>query len=548
MTVGGGLGAQGGTGAASTGVNTGRTNGSAASGGINAGRANGSSGNAGGRGDDYFQSASGGNGSGDGTPGSAGAAGSGTASGNGNNGSNGGAGGDVGTSGFQDGAGGGGGAGGGAGGEGGTGGTGGNGGNGTAGGTGAGGAGGTISLIGATVTVNGTLNTSGGTGGANGGNGKVIVQGVGGSYTFGSVSAPTLGSGSVTGAATLIAAPNNVAFDSGTNTLTSTVTTFSQTWGTLVVNRGLTINSGATVNLGVDNALDTAFSPTLTVNSGGTFGMGSFDQAVAGIAGSGSITTGSGSNLTVSNTSAQTFGGAISGTGALTKSGSASLTLTAASTYAGGTTISAGRLAVTNTTGSATGSGNVQVNNGGMLSGTGTVAPASGSSVILGTGGTVSVGQAGDATGQILRFTPASGTITTTFQTGSILEFDIFSGVGLGDQSATPAAADILRTGGAFTIQSGVKLRVNNPNGMTVFAINDRWKLLDWTTLGGSAPSGTFDTSLLELPTLTGLAWDLSQLYTTGTIFVAIPEPARAVLLLSGILLTAVRRRREDRH
>jgi hypothetical protein len=44
-------------------------------------------------------------------------------------------------------------------------------------------------------------------------------------------------------------------------------------------------------------------------------------------------------------------------------------------------------------------------------------------------------------------------------------------------------------------------------------AIGDSFDILDWTTL-----SGTFST--IQLPTLSGAAWDTSQLYTTGTLYV----------------------------
>jgi autotransporter-associated beta strand protein len=67
--------------------------------------------------------------------------------------------------------------------------------------------------------------------------------------------------------------------------------------------------------------------------------------------------------------------------GALTKIGSGALVLTGANTYTGGTTIEGGNLVVNNRTGSATGSGPVQVNAGG-LGGRGTVAGA----VIVGEG------------------------------------------------------------------------------------------------------------------------------------------------------------------
>ena len=81
---------------------------------------------------------------------------------------------------------------------------------------------------------------------------------------------------------------------------------------------------------------------------------------------------------------------------------------------------------------------------------------------------------------------------------------------------------------------------------MTGFAANDSWRLLDWTTLVGTAPSGNFDTALMELPTLTGmLGWDLSQLYTAGTIsVVVVPEPTRALLFALGLISLFIRRRR----
>jgi hypothetical protein len=81
---------------------------------------------------------------------------------------------------------------------------------------------------------------------------------------------------------------------------------------------------------------------------------------------------------------------------------------------------------------------------------------------------------------------------------------------------------------------------------MTAFAEGDIWKVLDWTTFGGSAPSGTFEASLLELPTLTGLlGWDTSNLHTAGTIgIIQVPEPSRAVLMLGGLLAIVIRRRR----
>ncbi|MBA3831473.1 MAG: autotransporter-associated beta strand repeat-containing protein [Chthoniobacterales bacterium] len=83
-----------------------------------------------------------------------------------------------------------------------------------------------------------------------------------------------------------------------------------------------------------------------------------------------------------------TFSGLMEGRGLVEKVGTGTLTLSGANTYAGGTTLSAGGLKVSNTTGSATGAGAMKVNMG-TLSGRGTIA------------GTVTVG-AGSGPGAFL--------------------------------------------------------------------------------------------------------------------------------------------------
>jgi len=148
-----------------------------------------------------------------------------------------------------------------------------------------------------------------------------------------------------------------------------------------------------------------AFGPT---SSGGTaavavFGNGYLDISahnapgitMGHVEGSGAVFLG-GNNLTVGT---DNLGGVFSGViqdgggnagtgGSLTKTGKATMTLTNANIYTGGTTLVKGALMTRNKTGSATGTGPVQVNNGtfggiGKVGGTVTVGNGSSSGAIL---------------------------------------------------------------------------------------------------------------------------------------------------------------------
>src|SRR5690606_2488160 len=91
-------------------------------------------------------------------------------------------------------------------------------------------------------------------------------------------------------------------------------------------------------------------------------------SGVGGISGRNSLVVGSKNINTV-------YSGALnSGGGRLTKVGTGNQTLSGANLYTGGTLINGGKLTVSNTTGSATGTGAVSVNEGATLAGTGTVA------------------------------------------------------------------------------------------------------------------------------------------------------------------------------
>jgi autotransporter-associated beta strand protein len=324
------------------------------------------------------------------------------------------------------------------------------------------------------------------------------------------------------------------------------------TWDTTTTDRFRNGASGTTsfrwVNSSASNDHTAVFggtAGTVSLAAGGVTASGLQFETSGYTIQSDTLTLAGATPLISVSTGTATITSVLGGSGGFEKTGSGTLVLGSANTASGPVSISAGSLAVKNTTGSATGSGNVTVTSSTIL-GTGRISPAPNGSVILGGAAIVSVGDAGDTSGKTLIFTPASGTMSTTFQANSVLELDLFTGAGSGDNSGIGTAADTLLWGGTLALGSNVKLRVNNPNNMTTFAEGDSWKVLDWTTFGGSAPTGTFEASMLELPSLTGLlAWDTSNLYTAGTIgIIQVPEPSRAVLMLGGLVAIVIRRRR----
>ncbi len=113
--------------------------------------------------------------------------------------------------------------------------------------------------------------------------------------------------------------------------------------------------------------------------------------SLGSIEGDGTINPDANGLLVGGNNLSTVFSGQISpgGTdGGLTKIGSGTLTLTGANTYAGGTTVSAGSLVVSNSTGSGTGTGAVNVNAGtlgghGVVTGAVTIGTGSGSGAFL---------------------------------------------------------------------------------------------------------------------------------------------------------------------
>jgi autotransporter-associated beta strand protein len=283
---------------------------------------------------------------------------------------------------------------------------------------------------------------------------------------------------------------------------------------------GGTVLQSGTLNINGINTLGGADYGGLTFNGGAlqyaadfSGNNGSADLTSVGMAG---VTLAAGGGTIDLNGNAVTYAGSIgnNGGGALTVQSSlanGSLTLQGANTYAGTTTVTNATLLVNNPGGSATGSGNVTVQTGGLLAGTG----ALGGSVTVAAGGVFAPGN-------------PLGTLTV----GNNLTLAAGSKTIIQVQHA-PLTNNAVSVSGAFT--AGGALLVTNL-GAAALAAGDTFPLFN-----AAGYSGAF--TGVTLPALAaGLLWNTNSLYTSGTLAVAaLTQPvinsvsvANGSLLLSG--------------
>ena len=379
-----------------------------------------------------------------------------------------------------------------------------------------------------TINTNATIGSGGGVFNLSGGidkTGTVVTFTGGGTFNIGGAITGNTGS-----------ANSDLVVDATTVNLNSANTYNGPTY----------IRNGGILNANVTNALPTSPARTALImdatgsgSSNLTLGANQFALSLAG-ASTSTITLGA-HNLTIGASSGSTiYAGTISGTGSVTKDLASTLTLDQASTYSGGTTVSAGTLNVRNTSGSATGTGAVTIGASGTLSGTGSIAPDANNSIYI--NGSFVVGDSTVAATASSFGLTTSGTGSTVMGAGSSMSFDLFSNIG--DNSAVSTAADFVTLGGSLDLTAASTLIITNPNGLSGFALGDKWKLFSFASgsIVGAFTSINDSALALGVGLYGSVTTDGSGAYYVIT---NVPEPTRALLLMLGLLGIGLRRRRK---
>ncbi|WP_431470279.1 autotransporter-associated beta strand repeat-containing protein [Sphingosinithalassobacter sp. LHW66-3] len=207
--------------------------------------------------------------------------------------------------------------------------------------------------------------------------------------------------------------------------------------GTLTLSEANTFSGGTAVLAGtlIGGATNAFGSGATTVD--GTLDIGGFNQQVASLAGSGTVTNnGTGRTLTISGSESTTFSGTIrngSGVLGLVKAGSGTLTITGATIHSGAFAINGGSVVLD---GLISGTGTLAVANGAAFGGVGSTTRT----VTVASGGTIAPGAAG------------VGTLTVgglNMSSGSRMAFQ------LGAPGAS-GASDRIQVNGAVTLNGAV--------------------------------------------------------------------------------------------
>ena len=349
---------------------------------------------------------------------------------------------------------------------------------------------------------------------------------------------------------------------SGTTTVNDGTLVLAKTAGVNAIAGGLTIGDGTNsdkVSLGAsDQIADTAVVNMIgtTIGQRGNFELLGFNETIGGLSGGGQVQNASSTadsvlTLNVANATTQTSsavlrntGGSATGSLSIVKTGGGTQILGGNMTYTGVTSINEGTLAVT---GSLLNSGTVLVNNGGSLSGSG------------------SVGAVTLASGSILRPGNSPGTLTadsSIWQGGSTYSWEIDNATGLAGTNW-----DVFSVTGALdmsALSSSAQMNlVLNSLSLVNFDTSSTytWVIAKAGSFTGYAGDNTNLTDLFKIDTANFNGGLLANLPTggfqvvTGTEgslrtlnLMAIPEPSTGTLLafgMGGLVLTRLLRRKQ---
>ena len=216
------------------------------------------------------------------------------------------------------------------------------------------------SLSGITFATNAGTYTLSGNAINNGGSGIVNnstnAQVISNAITLGSVQTFTAGGGSLTIAGGVGLSSNTLTVTGSNNTLLSGVISgtagITKTGtGVLILSGsdtftgGVTITAGSILLSGGDNRLWT--NSSVSVAAGSMLNLGTNNQQLASLNGSGTVTGQSSATLTLAPSNASSFAGIITGGEAVAVIGSGTMTLSGSNSYSGGTTVS-GNLVASN--------------------------------------------------------------------------------------------------------------------------------------------------------------------------------------------------------